>query len=1535
MSDTKQRIAEYKQLLPGLKERIVAVALLLVISLTMVTTTTFAWVVLSRNPEVSGMATTLAANGNLEIALATGTGYSPPKESGIGDSFVAGGQTIGKANLTWGNLINLGDASYGLDYLTLRPARLNENGDLRQNPLYTAVYTADGRFKSTNDQFAYTQWDSAKTAFTISNGYGVRAISSTRFTVDNEESALKYLEFIKKQNEAKSAIVSVGDAYEAVANPNTSDPDYATKMAQMESLAYLMGVHMSAILNTEDKYTKAKVDSKHVQNMIELCNEFLEVYELEAEAMASILNLQLFLDGKEEKYSQDMLLNEDLSSDTFIQDVFSFPDDARNNSYILFKQDYTLIKNNLAQLDLISKKGGDCYQWTADVSAYNEEGLTKNLKDIVNALVNVNTCLIRVRNGSDNFITIQALLDSFKDAGLGDLLSLNSKYNNKSCDTVITNGVFYNLADRIGRNLEEVGASSNSNKGLKATASVYSSSFNYEASAIIYAIISTNAEGSVLSDIMKSIEYDDSNVNKIETAEDTYGMAIDFWVRTNAAASYLVLEGNVLTKTETVPETTTDMDGNEVELYSLTRTVKGENGEDLVDTHRLYKKGDTWYTDIVHEEFELNAGETPTKIMVEVETVIGYEGDNRVWDEYDPNDSNIGLNVNKTTQGSGSCYVFYFETPEERDRSLTLLKALTVVFMDTQTGDVLATAHMDTKRYYEESGKVTVPLTLDADSKVAGFDDDENPIYGITLLEQNVPLMITTLVYLDGSLVTNSDVLSDNNIQGKLNIQFGSSEDLHPVNDEELKNEEIDISAEITGATNVVFDANNHPSSSVKVTVEALGKESYEAKTVTAYFIRMLNQTQGIREKQPITFTKVLGESGEEYWTADYTFTAPGRYVIRSILVNGVEYDVDSPFPEVVVSGFEVGTIQYDLKPSVLTGASSYSGFVSFKFATDDPAKMPKTVLGRFVSADGLSTATVDFVYDPTESSWTGQATFRKSGEYAFEYLVLDNEYYYIAEEDQFNINVSLGVKVKVYTSSPTEFKYLPSEMKDNQKNLSMTVSIFNDADEEIEGISGVELFYRQVGSDKGMYTDLKWNGSMYSGILQPLNAGRFVFGYVSIGENIIKQADTSPEFVLISPNPPEFISAVAPGDDGYVYAPKNDAKFEVIMAYAGGTTITATIRNTKTNATHTVTAEEGAEATDHPKYDEYPSGTLNRYYFTINNGATQDGEWELVSITSINGYAADGTQYTEENPWVHKLTESVSVKVVSTLTITFNNANTTLSGHGFMEAYSVSAGTLTVTIQDFDQKPIQGIKNVSMEFTYVNGTSSKYGGYSGVESGFAGTKVTVPFSTTPGSTTYTQSENVSFLYAGAYGTKLSITFDDDTVTPYEEYDGNEGSTVPLTGMPKFTVSTVTPTVKISARTSYGSSSHTDTSATVYFNESKNSTCGITTTNYSQPSVTITLSGYGKASGASLAFAASNNGTVHLYTSNGGTSAVSTYTWTGNGECLRWVGYYQYVSGGSDRKTAAGTLTATTLVLTYNGDSYTVDIPDITISNPS
>ena len=88
INETKQRIEAYKAALPGIKERIVAVAVMLVVSITMMASASYAWITLSRAPEVSLLSTTVAANGNLEIALSNPEGEQP-EESKVGDSAAA------------------------------------------------------------------------------------------------------------------------------------------------------------------------------------------------------------------------------------------------------------------------------------------------------------------------------------------------------------------------------------------------------------------------------------------------------------------------------------------------------------------------------------------------------------------------------------------------------------------------------------------------------------------------------------------------------------------------------------------------------------------------------------------------------------------------------------------------------------------------------------------------------------------------------------------------------------------------------------------------------------------------------------------------------------------------------------------------------------------------------------------------------------------------------------------------------------------------------------------------------------------------------------------------------------------------------------------------------------------------------------------------------------------------------------------------------------------------------------------------------
>ncbi|MFI3228054.1 MAG: hypothetical protein R3Y09_11725 [Clostridia bacterium] len=139
MRETENNIQQYKAMLPRMKEKLTAMTLMLIIAVTVMTSTTFAWITISTAPEVFGISTTITGNGSLEIALSNKDGVAPGA-SAVGDSL----NSIVEKNMTWGNLVNLSDESYGLDDLILRPATLNTS-DLDGSPLFAAYYGGDGR----------------------------------------------------------------------------------------------------------------------------------------------------------------------------------------------------------------------------------------------------------------------------------------------------------------------------------------------------------------------------------------------------------------------------------------------------------------------------------------------------------------------------------------------------------------------------------------------------------------------------------------------------------------------------------------------------------------------------------------------------------------------------------------------------------------------------------------------------------------------------------------------------------------------------------------------------------------------------------------------------------------------------------------------------------------------------------------------------------------------------------------------------------------------------------------------------------------------------------------------------------------------------------------------------------------------------------------------------------------------------------------------------------------------------------------------
>ncbi len=1509
MSDTKQRIAEYKQILPGLKERIVAVALLLVISLTMVTTTTFAWLVLSRSPEMSGVTTTIAANGNLEIALAKPDG-SMPDESKV-DSFAAMGKDLVSANVTWGNLVNLADKAYGLENLVLRPAMLVQSS-LLTNPLRGAKYDSDGRIDGYIRNFGYTQWVPPEGVvegyFGVSDKYGVRAISSvTTEVVGAAGTWRKILDTIDDSHNAAQ------DGYQNM----VENSDY------QNVLAVVIGAHMTATLNGSDDgddYWNPAISIETMESLLQMYDEIMIAYLQEAQAIADMLNAQVYLETGVDKQT---FTADEIFTITQAQVTERSPKINLTNSVKgleAFQTYYKKISDGRDQIATIieNNKGQGQIRWR-----------TSNMISVITGLVNIDECMLTYNKKA---YTVKAFIKDVKD---NPTSYLGLVMGGGSVDVEITNGVLYQLEMQLGKYLNI--------QKLAVSAKMNIQSMNMQPEVSIKTNVVTSAKTtneSVYFDVDRA-NLEDMFTGEVggegtPVADQTYALVVDFWVRTNAENSYLTLAGNVLTKTEEITATMRDFEGNEVEVYTLSVEEEDENGEKNTSIYELYRSGGTWYNAITHNAFEFPEGYSDADVIlkkIEVTIVEGYEGENRVWGD------DAMISADASTQGSGSCYVFYYASPEDKAKTLELLSSMRIAFVDAQ-GNLLTEAFMDTKRAYDDNGRVIVPMALETTVTIVGENGD---IPVITYLERNQAMRITAIVYLDGRTVDNSQVLVSSSVQGQVNLQFTNTNKLKPAEDGDLFDNIIQVSA-VASKTQFTYDGS--PAIS-RITASVMGTDPSK---VEAFFVRSINSMQGTRD-HTVSF-----EQQDGAWVADYSFTTPGTYLLRSLLVDGIEYSLASPI-KVIVEGFAVDAIGWgeaSNNVAVFTSDRTHSTSVSVKFAADTKEAMPSSVRVVFSNTDNDSFASSTLTYDYVDHRWKGDVTFSSSGNYELMYLVMDGEYTPVDTSQKKYANISLGITVSVYTDeTTTEFKYSPAEMAENGTDiLNMRVKVFNDRGSEIKGLDNAKLTYRMRGSQltNSMEALLSYNGEFYVCEYNAVEAGAGIWEFVSvvIGNCLVTNANIAPTFYALSPNPPTYVSSTdelgSKKDYAFVYVTNNSASISADIGYTSAANVYAVFKN-ETGEEKEVPGSAGQTNVD---------TQVTTWNFKIPNNSvtnTQDGIWELVSFKIDNVYDEAGNRYSYDpnNPAANKpyvinvAAKKIGLRVLNRINVTYvaldANENRLVQkdysaafgldsnkkpSAAFMTSHNITsnAAPIYVKITDYlgndliiDGKNLVG--NVKLTITYKAGSSTAKGGYSNTD--LANDMDVADLEFTYDTTLKVWKANAATLtYAGVYNTSLSYTINN---TPNSE----------SAGAPTFEVWSIAPTVRITARSDYGSSSNTDTSATVQFGSSKG-TCG---TNYQQPYVSITLSGKGQATSAYLQFAASSGGTVHLYASGGGSTSTNKYEWTADGVCQRYVGYYKSKTASTDDMTVAGTLTATTLKLIHGGVEYSFDINDITINNPS
>lgn len=158
------------------KAKLMSAVALLLVSAILLSTSTYAWFVLSTAPEVSEMKTTAGANGALAIALQSTDATSGQRVEEITNRVGDSGSDA--ANTTWGGLVDLTD-KYGLEKISLSPARLNvdtKTGMIQKGtPLSIPQFGADGRISALTPM-GTVYYDAGRDAFVEGTNYGVNIV---------------------------------------------------------------------------------------------------------------------------------------------------------------------------------------------------------------------------------------------------------------------------------------------------------------------------------------------------------------------------------------------------------------------------------------------------------------------------------------------------------------------------------------------------------------------------------------------------------------------------------------------------------------------------------------------------------------------------------------------------------------------------------------------------------------------------------------------------------------------------------------------------------------------------------------------------------------------------------------------------------------------------------------------------------------------------------------------------------------------------------------------------------------------------------------------------------------------------------------------------------------------------------------------------------------------------------------------------------------------------------------------------------------
>ena len=501
------------------KKLTAAIAMLLIAAL-MVVTATYAWFTLSTSPEVTGITTTVGANGNLEIALGSKDNWGDPTliTSAVGDSNLA----IVQKNLTWGNIVDLSAADYHLNDIILNPARLNiQGGKIGASPLLTPTYGNDGRVA---ELMANTVSGIFADGSFKDGGNGVRVLGTASGMTDQQ---LAYRN--AKSNIANAASSANATAAASLNESGSKLADIIVKHATSEGDADTNTYNIEFIGSMITKLTDANTQYETVVKQYFIAAAASQLADKTAyDAAVTAINTTAI---------NDLIA-------TGVEGI-TLPEGAVKSIADIYTANAAAITEATTKLGTVADK--TAASWT-------------DTKAVLDPLVNTANVTVNGIAASE----VKNRIDDLASAVMGEGLKVEMPSGS---------GVYSNFADVGGNYSSSIVISELTYGSVKLTninATMTTKCTNNYAANIVYPAAPAGATGAG---------------TKIT---DSYGYALDFWFRTNASGSDLLLQEEGQQRVyEDSTNAATMGGGSYMEFESTNANFTTENVEKLMQAIRI------------------------------------------------------------------------------------------------------------------------------------------------------------------------------------------------------------------------------------------------------------------------------------------------------------------------------------------------------------------------------------------------------------------------------------------------------------------------------------------------------------------------------------------------------------------------------------------------------------------------------------------------------------------------------------------------------------------------------------------------------------------------------------------------------------------------------------------------------------------------------------------------------------------------------------------------------------------------------------